>query len=48
MTLQYFEALKTMGASASTKFIFPLEFTGLICDFLKSRRVVMRGAAMAD
>jgi regulator of protease activity HflC (stomatin/prohibitin superfamily) len=37
MTLQYFEALKSMGAGASTKYIFPLEFTGLLSDFLKSR-----------
>lgn len=30
MTLQYLEALKALGAGASTKFIFPLEFTRLI------------------
>jgi regulator of protease activity HflC (stomatin/prohibitin superfamily) len=36
MTLQYFEALKSIGAGASTKFIFPLEFTSLISNFLKS------------
>jgi regulator of protease activity HflC (stomatin/prohibitin superfamily) len=30
MTLQYFETLKSMGASPATKFIFPLEFTSLI------------------
>ncbi len=35
MTLQYFDALKTMGAGASTKFIFPLEFTSMISNFLK-------------
>ena len=35
MTLQYFETLKTMGAGASTKFIFPMEFTSLISNFLK-------------
>ena len=29
MTLQYFEALKSIGAGASTKYIFPLEFTSL-------------------
>ncbi len=27
MTLQYFETLKTIGASPSTKYIFPMEFT---------------------
>jgi len=29
MTLQYFETLKSLGMGASTKFIFPLEFTSL-------------------
>jgi len=37
MTLQYFEALKNIGASPSTKYIFPMEFTGLLGDFLKGR-----------
>ena len=37
ITLQYFEALKTMGTGPATKFIFPLEFTGLLSDFMKSR-----------
>ncbi len=37
MTLQYFETLKAMGAGESTKFIFPLEFTGLLEDFVKIR-----------
>lgn len=30
MTLQYFEALKSLGNGASTKFIFPMEFTSLL------------------
>jgi regulator of protease activity HflC (stomatin/prohibitin superfamily) len=30
MTLQYFEALKSIGAGASTKYIFPLEFTSMV------------------
>ena len=30
MTLQYFEALKRIGEGASTKYIFPLEFTSLV------------------
>jgi len=38
MTIQYFETLKNMAASQSTKFIFPLEFTGLLGDFLKTRQ----------
>ena len=37
ITLQYFDTLKTMGTSAATKFIFPLEFSGLLGDFMKSR-----------
>jgi regulator of protease activity HflC (stomatin/prohibitin superfamily) len=37
MTLQYFETLKMIGTSPSTKYIFPLEFSGLLQDFLKSR-----------
>lgn len=37
MTLQYFETLKSIGASASTKYIFPLEFTSLLENFIKSR-----------
>ena len=37
MTLQYFETLKTMGASASTKYIFPMEFTSMIENFVKGK-----------
>lgn len=35
MTLQYFETLKSMAANPSTKYIFPLEFTSMIGDFVK-------------
>lgn len=34
MTLQYFEALKDLGASPATKYIFPMEFTSLIQSFV--------------
>jgi regulator of protease activity HflC (stomatin/prohibitin superfamily) len=34
MTLQYFETLKAIGVSPSTKYIFPLEFTSLLQDFV--------------
>ena len=34
MTLQYFETLKSMAASPATKYIFPMEFTSLISDFV--------------
>jgi len=37
MTLQYFETLKAIGAGASTKYIFPMEFTSLLDSFLKDR-----------
>ncbi len=37
MTLQYFETLKSIGASPSTKYIFPLEFTGLLENFMKGK-----------
>jgi regulator of protease activity HflC (stomatin/prohibitin superfamily) len=35
MTLQYFETLKDMGASPSTKYIFPLEFSQFVERFTK-------------
>jgi regulator of protease activity HflC (stomatin/prohibitin superfamily) len=35
MTLQYFEALKSLGQGASTKYIFPMEFTSMIENFVK-------------
>jgi regulator of protease activity HflC (stomatin/prohibitin superfamily) len=38
MTLQYFETLKDIGASASTKYIFPLEFTSMIDSFVRGSR----------
>jgi len=37
ITLQYFDTLKTMAANPATKFIFPLEFTGLIEKFVQQR-----------
>jgi regulator of protease activity HflC (stomatin/prohibitin superfamily) len=37
MTLQYFDALKSLGASPSTKFIFPMEFTSLLGNFIGDR-----------
>jgi regulator of protease activity HflC (stomatin/prohibitin superfamily) len=33
MTLQYFETLKSLGATPATKFIFPMEFTSLLETF---------------
>jgi len=37
MTLQYFETLKEMGQGASTKYIFPMEFTSMIEKFVSSK-----------
>jgi regulator of protease activity HflC (stomatin/prohibitin superfamily) len=34
MTLQYFDALKSLGMSPSTKYIFPMEFTSLLDNFV--------------
>ena len=35
MTLQYFDTLKVLGMGESTKFIFPMEFTSMIENFVK-------------
>jgi regulator of protease activity HflC (stomatin/prohibitin superfamily) len=35
MTLQYFETLKNIGASPATKYIFPMEFTSMLTNFMK-------------
>lgn len=35
MTLQYFETLKDMGGSPATKYIFPMEFTSLLSNFVR-------------
>jgi regulator of protease activity HflC (stomatin/prohibitin superfamily) len=34
MTLQYFDTLKSIGMSPSTKYIFPMEFTSMIESFV--------------
>jgi len=36
MTLQYFDTLKALGQGESTKYIFPMEFTSMIENFVKS------------
>ena len=38
MTLQYFETLKSIGASPSTKYIFPLEFTSMLENFVSGKK----------
>jgi regulator of protease activity HflC (stomatin/prohibitin superfamily) len=37
MTLQYFDTLRSIGASPSTKFIFPMEFTSMLSNFMRDR-----------
>lgn len=37
ITLKYFDTLKDLGLNASTKYIFPMEFTSLLEDFVKIR-----------
>ena len=37
MTLQYFDTLKNLGQGASTKFIFPMEFTSMIENFMRNK-----------
>ena len=43
MSLQYFETLKQMGEGAATKFIFPMEFTGMLQSFIRSTGVGDQG-----
>ncbi len=38
MTLQYFDTLKSLGQGASTKFIFPMEFTSMLENFVKGNK----------
>ena len=36
LSLQYFDTLQKLGESPSTKFIFPMEFTNLLGQFMRS------------
>jgi regulator of protease activity HflC (stomatin/prohibitin superfamily) len=38
ITLQYFDTLRSMASSPSTKFIFPLEFTSMMSSFVNRGR----------
>jgi regulator of protease activity HflC (stomatin/prohibitin superfamily) len=38
MTLQYFDTLRSIGASPSTKYIFPLEFTSMLENFMGGKK----------
>jgi regulator of protease activity HflC (stomatin/prohibitin superfamily) len=37
ITLQYFDTLRNMASSSSTKFIFPMEFTSLLSNFVRGQ-----------
>ena len=36
LSLQYFDTLKALGDSSSTKFIFPMEFTNMLSPFINA------------
>lgn len=38
MTLQYFETLKEIGTSSATKYIFPMEFTSMLSEFIGGQK----------
>jgi regulator of protease activity HflC (stomatin/prohibitin superfamily) len=38
VTLQYFDTLKQLGTGAATKFIFPMEFTSLLENFIAGKQ----------
>lgn len=48
MSLQYLEALKALGASPATKFVFPMEFTRLLQPFLDNTGTQARGPREPD
>ena len=43
MSLQYFDTLKEIGGSPSTKFIFPMEFTSMLEPFLRTTQTTTSG-----
>jgi regulator of protease activity HflC (stomatin/prohibitin superfamily) len=49
MTLQYFDTLRSMATSPSTKFIFPLEFSSMISNFVRNQAsdIVVGGSSEA-
>jgi len=48
MSLQYFETLKSLGDSPSTKWIFPMEFTSMLGNFLGMGGNQSNGDGKAD
>ncbi len=48
LSLQYFDTLKELGSSPSTKFIFPMEFTNMLSPFVRMASRAAGGAGTAD
>ncbi len=48
MSLQYFETLKSLGESPSTKWIFPMEFTSMLGNFLGMGANQSNGGSKTD
>ena len=48
LSLQYFDTLKQLGSSPSTKFIFPMEFTNLLGPFARMAGAVGDGAKTGE
>ncbi len=48
MSLQYFETLKSLGESPSTKWIFPMEFTSMLGNFLGMGSGQSNGGSKTD
>ncbi len=48
LSLQYFDTLKELGASPSTKFIFPMEFTNMLTPFVRMASQAASGDGRGD
>ena len=48
LSLQYFDTLKELGASSSTKFIFPMEFTNMLRPFITMASQAASGDSRGD
>jgi len=48
MTLQYLDALRTVGSSPSTKFVLPLEITGMVSQMMQVIQSSGRGSRADD
>ncbi|MEA2460724.1 MAG: hypothetical protein QOH90_901, partial [Actinomycetota bacterium] len=48
MSLQYLDALKALGSSDSTKFVLPLELSGLLSNVTKMAGTAFEGGAITE